>query len=488
MLRSLQRCAKVVSLAAAGLVSSCAGEAPCNGDYGSSPDGPTDAQAVHVATCGSDANDGSRSRPFRTVARALASTASTVLVAGGSYGEDLPVIARAVAVVGLSAASTTIVGAGEATGANKGRAVIHVADAGTVTLQNLTVRGNAQSGIFAERSILQLNQVSVTGMKGIAPAPLGHGVSVVDGTLVGAHISLNHNQGCGLLARRSRVSVTGLTVDENRGGGVALIDRPSGGTASSFSDLRAAANDGFGFASWGASADVAYGSIVGTRSTAPGRDGDGVVVLGLAEAGRPEAASRVDLGAVSISENARIGVLVDGSSSGSLSGALIGENGRGGLWLQRGAVAGSAFAVTGSTFRANQFGGVVVTSGASLAMKNSTVLGTRSGTLVEGLATVSVGDGLSVFDSASALVTQCVFGVSARVAIVVDGAAPSTSFSQNQIAMTGDAVVLQGAAPGTVVFSTTDNSLASGARVVDVGLVRSLETVRASISVAASAP
>jgi hypothetical protein len=471
-MRTTVRFAVVATVA---LASGCASKIACKGPL------PTDAPAaaVYVSICGDDGNDGTLERPFRTLPRAIASGAPFVAVGEGAYEPPVAPIDRSLTVRGLGADRTRIAASGASSGVP--RAVFEVSGPVTVALEAFAISGQARSGVVVSSGALDLRRMRVEGVADPSPQAIGHGVVALDASVVAEALEVRANRGWGIVATRSSLTLRDSVVASNGGGGVASVGVPVvGGTVIERGDV--VANTEAGVAAFGATVRLVGATVEGTVARGSS-GGDGVLAVALLGEGGRETASQIDVLDARVRRNARAGVLVAGGARGSLAGGLIGENGRAGLWVQGGRGA-APFAVSGVTFDGNVGSGVVATSGASIAFTSSTVTGTRGLGVIEGLGSVTIGDGLSVFDGASATVTGSTFGPSARVAVIVDAAAASTTFANNRVTMTGDAVVLQGGAG--VAFGATENTLASGARVVDAGAGRALATVRGAIAVTAA--
>ena len=463
-------------------LTSCSAEAPCAARFPAA----ADASSVHVSVCGDDgAGNGTAQKPLRTLGAALRSGARSIALGEGAYIEELPPIEAATQIVGYGRDSTHIENPPSAA---QLRGVIEFSSAGQSSITGVSISGAAGAGIFAASTQLTLRHARIGGLRDPAARGFGHGAVVVDGSLDGQDVALDTNAGWGLVARRSAVSLDGFLASSNRSGGLAIVDRSPDGAAATLRGGTVSSNAVTGVASFGGFLHIEDTAVTGTVSGSSLGAGDGIVgVMLIGESGlgvRPV----VDLLRGTVSGNARAGVLLDNAAGGSIQRALIGENGRAGLWLQGSSTRGAgqaptAVAVSESTFQGNTASGIVATSGAMLRLAASTVGGTKGANLLDGLGSVRVGDGLSVFDGASADVSASTFGTNDRVAIVLDGAASTSRFVGNQVTMAGDSVVIQGATQGAVTFSSTENTLGAGARVVDVGAARSLGTVRASIGV-----
>lgn len=463
--------AAVVGLA---LTSGCAARVPCR------VDAPADApaQSVYVAVCGDDQNDGTNERPFRTIPRALASGSGFIALGEGEFDAATSPIDRTLTIRGAGATLSVIRGA--ATGGGPvPKAVIESTGRGTVSLRDVGVTGLARSGVLVSGGALALTRVTVWSIEDTSSEPLAHGVVGVDAAIVAEGVNIRSNAGWGVVAKRSTFDARASLIERNARGGIAGIGSTTVTGTIRIDGGGVSENGEVGVAAFGASLRVS-GTTIARTTTRGSAGGDGVLAVSLIGEGGAEVTSQVDLSDVRITGNARAGVLLDGRASGTLTRGLVGENGRAGLWVQGGRAA-VAFTVSGVTFDGNIGSGVVVTSGASLSFASSTVTGTRALSVIEGLGSVSIGDGFSVFDGASAAVTGSTFGPSARVAVLADGASSSTTFAGNRVTMAGDAVVLQGGSG--VTFDVSTNALSSGSRIVDAGAGRALATARGVVAV-----
>ena len=248
---------------------------------------------LHVGPCGSDANDGSRDRPLRTIAAASsrAGSGTTVLVAPGSYPGGFVTAASGTAEAPIVYASeqrwaARIVGAGTATGQaawwNKGDHVeirdFEIDGSGaparswTVGLystgSHTSFVGNRVHDILTDPAAFAKAEASGNGRAGPQmDAYYGGSDGTVDGNLIhdigppGRRSSLVHGLyqsqpgavrnnvvhdvagvGVHLWHGAAHISITGNTIDRARGGGILVGSGDSGASAASGDHITVAGN------------------------------------------------------------------------------------------------------------------------------------------------------------------------------------------------------------------------------------------------------
>jgi hypothetical protein len=411
--------------------------------------------------------DGSRERPFATLAEATArEPTGTLLLARGTHPVDAAARLRgAFAVVGAGVGVTTLrvtrgraaleaVGAGqdglvrgftvEATAAGGGgaEAAIECRDGAALRGRDLRVRG-ALVGLRASGldATLDLDGVTVLGAVSV-------GVASVDGARVRLQRSLvRDGENYGLFAGSSagreaepvggRLHASDTLVAGHGGYGVVFAGaaRLGAGAAACAGDPLAARgeldcldrvavqdNRTAGINLAGARhVDARRLVVTGTRADGDGLFGDGLFV---------GAGSRLTLDTDLVSDasrelgsqvigNARTGILADGAAARlRVHGATVGSNRGPGVFLQRGA-AGDA--VSYSLLSGN--GGVAlgVTPGASLAAIQCDIfVGTRRATLASAAGErYELADGLSAYGLTGALVEGNVISRNERFGVVL---------------------------------------------------------------------
>jgi len=437
---------------------------------------PALPEPVRWVRAGASGGDGSRERPFATLAQAaeaLPPAGGTVAVAAGRHPLPAAIAARgAVAVVGAGATHTVIVPA-------RGGAVIAAGSGARVTLRGLSIEhdvaddvagaagdvsasGGAavtlrdvvfvrpQTAVLATGAGTRVaaDGLTVRGARGPAVALYDEARGVLRGVLV------RDGRAIGVLATArvagdagARLMLTDALVAANLGGGVAVTGRAVAGTGATCEDadlnasvgdddcllrVSARANSSFGItaADGRIRVDVRRSYVGATRVGAAGA-GDGVVVARGAHLKLDDdlrlamtMADALGLG-TQLLENARAGLLADGAETAlRLHGALVASNAGPGVVLQRGA--GSP-AINYAVFSDNAGAGLAVTTGGGVdAILCDQFVFTRAATVRTAAGTVTVGDGLSAYGARVDALRDNVFSDNARFGLVLSGTLPRT--------------------------------------------------------------
>lgn len=341
----------------------------------------------------------------------------------------------------------------------------------TVTLRDLTVRDAAGTGVRVEGKEAVLERVKVEDTRASGGAG-GHGIEAVDGaTLRLVDCTVAASEGVGVLAQDALAIIEGTFLEGNEGGAIAIIegtfDPGDGGGVSIIEgtfdpgqphEVRGCTvNDNalFGVALYGTSAELEGVTVSGTKATAAGAGGDGVLIVAPPAGSTRKAQVSLDASTV-VSGSDRAGVLVAGSSDteaiiegtflkASVAGTVEG-NGAGGVWAQG---AGAELGLEeGAIVRDNDYVGAAATAGAVLRVQGATIEKTRalSWTPPSGAQPAgSVGDGVSVSAGAALIVEGGTLRNNARAGIVAD--APSTlTFEVSDTSISGGdyGIALQG--------------------------------------------
>jgi hypothetical protein len=429
---------------------------------------PTLPDVVRWVRAGATGGDGSRERPFATLAQAvdaLPPSGGTVAVAAGRHSLPAAIATRAVlAVVGAGATHTVIVPA-------RGGAFVTAGAGAQVTLRGLSIEHDAaddtadalgdvsaaagarvtlrdvvfvrpQSAIVAEGAGTRVvaDGLTVRGARGPGVALYDEargvlrGVVVRDGRSVGVLASARRLGDAG-----ARLMLVDALIAANAGGGVAVTSRAVGGTGATCEDadlttstgdddclLRVSARGNGSFGVTAADGRIRVDlrrSYVGATRAGPAGNGDGVVIARGAHLKFDDdlrlASMTAALGrGTQVLENARAGVLADGTGTATrVHGVLVGSNGGPGMVIQRDA---NCSALNYSIFSDNVGAGLAATTGGSLdAILCDQFVFTRA-------AMGRFGDGLSAYGARLDALRENTFSDNARFGLVLSGTRPRT--------------------------------------------------------------
>lgn len=424
--------------------------APC-GTYLADPVGAS--SVVHVSTaCATGAPDGSAEAPFATISEGLAAVEAggAVLIDAGTYAESL-VVDRDVSLLGVDVtliADEGVVGiyAGEVTATVRGFRVeqADIAGAqvvgGSVTFEACTFAGSqlGAGGLFGYGVVAMLD------------AHLGLLDCVVEGS-----------EGVGVVVVDATATMQGTTIRDNLGGGVRLEATTE---AVQIAGCELTGNSGYGLGLFSAYAIVVQ-NLIAQTGPLDGGLGDGVIATELVAAdGASLGASELDLSdGNEIRDNARVGVLLAGEVYGIVVQNLVADNARAGLWLQDGAGLAGALAVTDNDVTDNAAVGIGLTTGAVAAITGNLVQGTTAATVPDATqGSVTVGDGIVIYDSAAATITGNTTSGNARAGLLLDAADDGALAISANIVTGNEAygIVVQNL---DVIPDTADNTLADNA-------------------------
>lgn len=394
----------------------------------------TDAPAPVVFVDPSSAGgDGSRERPFPTLAAALGATPRplTVALSRGEHRVEGVNLDASLTLRGAGVAATTVRAAG--------RFALSVTGAATrATVSGLTVRSSAPG----EGALVEVSEATLV-LRDVAVEGGGDGLRASDATVEAEGLTLRGATRHGLFATgRGAVALTRFAVTDHGAQGIRL-DGPHAHLAVGL----VARNGRHGAVLTGA-VDATGGRAECFGAIAPGRfdcidrvsfDGNGVAGLflaggrlvegrrllvadtrlvtvvggaagdGLAVTDGASIALDPDLRGVArrgwgsaFVGNARAGVVAQGTGASlALHAALCAANRAGGVILTAGAVAPT---VRDSLFESNQFGGLVATPGTVVGVVQCNgIFDSRDGTLQTTAGPVTLGDGLHLNGATGAM-------------------------------------------------------------------------------------
>ena len=434
-------------------------------------------RALYVAA-GCNGDGASAAAPSGTIRAALAraTPGTAVLVAPGTYVENVRVDQPSIWIVGASEGAS-----GEAPpvviAAPEPYAVVVTADGEGVVIRGIHVRSPVGAGIWVagagtETSPVRVESSRIDGATAPATHPFGFGIMAVRSKgLVVTDSDIRDSAGVGFLIGESSVVMTrthvagsgkggvraessnaekghrgvvleGNTIEENREFGLALFSSSAvvGGVSA-------------------AAANVIRGTTMGTTS------GDGIIIAPL-----QGGASRVEVQVEGnrVEGNARTGVLVSAVSASGPRGIvlarnLIGTNGSvgkagsasanfgAGVWVQGSAGVGGAagdagIVLRGNVLAANSHVGVGMMGASRGRIEQNQITNTASGTVRDDttLDLVTLGDGVSIQSKAVAAVEGNDVRACFRLAALFDDAGGGTTVRNNVIVSASDrGVVLQ---------------------------------------------
>ncbi|MBI5609865.1 MAG: right-handed parallel beta-helix repeat-containing protein [Deltaproteobacteria bacterium] len=407
--------------------------------------------AVYVsAACGSDAGDGSLGAPLRTIGAAVAraQTGTTILVAAGTYSEDIK-LPGGVHLIGQGAVRIT---------PNVGG--LAVWGEGQSTLSGLTIRGAKGEGISVQKTAVRLERVIVEETTASASAP-GSGV-VVEGSpsVELSACQIRNNAGFGVRVHASgptsiidplfhgdprSAGGTGAIIDplfmpasvigHNLLGGVAIIDPlfvPNPVTADLLLHATLVHENGqYGVLLQGASGKLAHSAVAGTLFAGDVADGVAVLTRGDEQAA-PNPTLSIDKGSLVLG-NGRVGVNVATYATATIDGE-VSLSGRGGVW-------GLGYATTitlskSAALLKNTMVGVAVTNGAHLICDGAHIAGTMPRAVSAGSKTDSMADGIGIYGAARGVVTGATLADNPRAGLVASKCG-TTSDGEPDVSVTG---------------------------------------------------
>ena len=399
------------------------------------------ADSIHVAPNGT--GDGSSATRPTTLTKALeAANGRPIVLAGGTYDAGAGILVQKDAtILGSGADKTTITCAAAeacltvenakvrvekiALKDGKGHGVVARSGA-DVTVSDASISGMKKDGVHAETAkMITLFSSKIIGSAGRGLYAKGTGkIAVIDP--VYAPTPRNDGGKVGVIdpvyAPKSEISGNGQ-------GGIAVIDpvySPKADVAEIAILVQSTlikGNGRYGLGIWGGSAKVLKSAIVGSKvDDAAGPWADGILVAAGSENANKAILVQLDIDAQSVVlDNARTGVLVSTKAQVAIS-ADVSNNGLGGTWAM---ADGTRLSIDEkAAYSSNAMVGVVVSKGADLLMKGTSVKDTKLHTTSTG---AKVGDGVGIYDGARATIEDANLVDNARAAIVVHAAKKNAS-------------------------------------------------------------
>ncbi len=377
------------------------------------PEAPAGVASVFYvgSFCTGEGADGSRYRPFGTLAKAQAAldgvAEGAILLAAGEQVDDLRINKGRVHVIGpvdsAGNPGSTISG-----GAANGAAVLVEGD-GELILVGVRVALGPAAGVLARAgAYLELRESKV-----------------------------DRNGGVGVMMIEARGIILNNLVADNAGGGIRV--------EKALKQIRIEGNTVQGNHRFGISASELVGiilnNLVKDTSVAVGDPGGALVADGIQLLG-PR--TDVEVQGNTIEGNGRVGLLMRGELVGIILNNLVASNGRAGIWMEAGAGnAAGRLQVEGNTVRGNGFVGIGMTGESVGIILNNLVSATAPGE-PEREGEVSMGDGIGVFAGARAEVRGNDATGNTRCGIIVDDADPDTIVVENTASGNGYGIVVQG--------------------------------------------
>lgn len=398
--------------------------------------------ARHVRPGAPPGGDGSRATPFATLAEALsgAPPGATIAIAEGRLTLDAGArVAVPVTIVGAGPDRTTLAlpasdtalawtaagGAlrgvklwrGGARTADDAAVAVDVGDGAALALEDVVIEG---AGVA-----LRVGDGALTGNRVDVLSSGRNGVLLRRGARASlASFVVRGGAGAGVGADEAHVHLRDGLIDHNAAHGLALVRAPAArggretcdgavdlageGPRDCVSRVSIQCNGIAGVYVDGARVvDLRSVAVLGTRPNKAILGGDGIYAQGgarvLLDADRPEGAAAG--GGSLVGDNARVGLLLDGSGTTLVSrGLRAWENANGGVFLQAAALGEE---LIGGDLRGNGGVGVAVARDAELrALRGTTIAGTRPAALAAvgaaGPVTLMLADGLSIAGGAVA--------------------------------------------------------------------------------------
>ncbi len=404
--------------------------------YPEAPEGV--AGVVYVApSLREGQSDGTPQSPYTRISDALAATegAVAVLLAYGSYQETVPIERSGVRLVGWGGQDCEIQ-------PPAGQPGVVVKGADDVSIESLGVRSAGGAGVRVEGAEVTLRHVQVKGVSLGSDGKGGHGVIATAGSKVEVYGgSFESCAGAGIMLSGSSGVITKNFISGAGASGI-RVEESSDTVEVRENDLRANVQVGI---AWLESRGIILNNLVaGTVAPEGSKVADGIHVA--------RAGSDVRVEKNIVESNRRAGIFLSGEVVGIILNNLVNDNARVGIWLQQKAGAAEAVKVEANTVERNGFAGIGLTAEARGIILNNLVADTSPGTPA-GAGEVEMGDGIGVLAGAWAEVKENEVKDSARAAILIDDADPTTVVEGNETG-SGNAhgVVMQG-----VAFANTDN-------------------------------
>lgn len=421
---------------------SSASECPTDA-YPPAPSGVTGI--VHVsAECPDDGADGSAQHPYPEIQRGIdrAPEGGAVLVAPGSYEETLR-ISKQVAVIGAPQdsgpeAAVVLLKAPDA------KAVRVDGQAKNVRLQGIWIVAPIAVGVdVREGAEVTLDSMRIEGARTDSGGNFGYGSDVGDnGLMIWCRSEVTGSAAAGVVINGGRSNIENSTFSDNQGGGIVVYEATG---EVNIHDNVIAGNAQSGITILSSRVRIENNQIEDTRATGAAEFGDGILVAVASREGDGQPAGEA-VGVIegnTIRGSARVGVLFSGGVVGELRDNHIEGNAKdtsfgAGVWLQGGAGASTAIEIATNEIVGNRYVGVGLTSGAQARIaQNTAISGSVNGTSFVGATEVLIGDGIAVFDGASASIQGNAIEENGRFGVIFDGALDTASLSDNRIEGSG---------------------------------------------------
>ena len=434
----VQLCGVLVAVALALVWTGCAvdggGEGSCDPAY---PGAGSEAGTVlHVATsCQVETPDGSASRPYSTISEALetAESGTVIVVAPGTYAENLTITTDGIAILGSSDPDDSDK-AGIILQSPDPTASITAFGASDVLLRGFDIQSPIVAGVWVVGGSATVEGSRISDAQADADGQFGFGIlGTAEVGIILQRTAITGSAMTGVLIQdgKGTISITDCTLSDNGRGGIRLENIPDGATISG-NQLTSNLELGIGVFS-GVGIILQNNGVHDTQGD-QGGVADGIVVAELKDGeGTPFGASEVEIGGDpgkgdghlgnTVTGSERIGVLISGDVAGIILQNEASVSGFAGIWLQKGAGGMDGISVTGNMVTDNSFLGISVGAGTYADIQANTITDTEEGQFIDpkSIGTIQMGDGIGVFDGASATIRSNIISFNARAGILGDG-------------------------------------------------------------------
>lgn len=441
----MMRVVAILSTVAAALaLSGCGGGSGCEDlSFPAPPDGAGDPVFV-AGTCSSDGADGSRNRPYPSLAAAVekAPSGATILVAAEtSYDEQL-VIDRPLRILASPAGSNE----SDATVTLRpttGPGVIVTSGAKDVVIRGLRIERPKGAGVWVtEGAAATIEATTVRDAEPDGDGHFGYGLLASGGaTAVIRRTTVDGAAEVGIYIQGATGTLDEVSVADVSGRGGIRLEDATGTVAISNTAVESSAEVGILVAS--STATITASSVASNILGASGI-ADGIVVTRRKGAdGAYLGEARADIDGAVISQVGRVGVLFSDGATGSLTDSTVTHCGTkagqgAGVWLQLGAGGDEGVLLTKNRIRANGFLAIGVSSGSRARVIDNPEVNDSQSEIVSSPGTFwEVGDGIGVFDGAWADIESNVVDHHPRFGILLEHAAEGTIVKSNFIGNNG---------------------------------------------------
>jgi parallel beta-helix repeat protein len=424
------------------------GGGPCAGVvYPEAPAGAATTQRVSWS-CGDDATgDGSAEQPFKSVTASLnvAAEGTTILVEAGTYPETVAIKKNGIQLLGGppggSPTDAAIIFQSSAT------YPLYVSGASQVLVRGVKIEGATGAAVGVTAGEATLEGCAIVGTK-MDQGQFGQGLVASEGSQVTLRNSLvSAGEAQGIIFQNSAGLIEKSEIAGNADAGIWLVE--AGETTIQSNDIHD--NGGAGVLSMGSRAIIFQNQIHKTQKAAWG-GGDGVLATSVMGANNAVVESDVDVKEnVLIADNARTGILLDGSAHGIIfQNSSVNQNGRAGIWAQNsGGSMGPMLSIEGNGLSKNKQSGLVLLGMIQATVGTNVVSQTTlATTVVPGGSTEMVGDGVSLFDGAVGALMANTIAMNGRIGILADDAGAGTSMIGNGVNGNTHGIIFQNNASG----------------------------------------